>query len=44
MSNAAGGFEGGAVSSPTGLGQSPGGGRGARPPEARDFTLQLHKN
>ena len=35
------GFFGGAVSPTTGAGQSPGGGWGAKPPEARDFTLQM---
>ena len=34
---------GGAVSPPTGPGQSPGGGRGMKPPEARDFTVQMAK-
>ena len=41
MPNAAGDF-GDAVSPSTGPGQSPGGSGGrAKPPEARDFTLQM---
>ena len=43
MPNAAGDFED-AVSPSTGPGQSPGGSGGggrAKPPEARDFTLQM---